>query len=328
MSVKTIAVVGATGNQGSGVVSALLSSTSFSVRAISSNPTSAKAQGFLDKHRAHAHSGRLTIVKGDLNIPQELCDALSGTQGLFAALPFMVEKDELGTPLELKQGQTLVDAAKAVGIEHFVYSGLPSIAELSDGKYTAATHWEAKNRIAQYAETHLKAVSVLNTGAFYSDLQWSLFARRECDNSVTFCFPYPPDVPLQWLDDRYDVGTFAAAVFTRGPDATAGKVYKVVSAPLTGPELALEYHNATGEAAKFVPLPLEKALDLFVETTGNNAKQELGDMIKFVSTFPPGEHASSGSTPQYADAWDDLGVRASSFMQYLERTGFRVGGSL
>lgn len=112
MPVKIIAVVGATGNQGSGVVSALLSSTSFSVRAISSNPTSAKAQAFLDKHRAHAHSGRLTIVKGDLNSPQELSDALSGTQGLFAALPFMVEKDESGTPLELKQGQTLVDAAK------------------------------------------------------------------------------------------------------------------------------------------------------------------------------------------------------------------------
>ncbi|GJN90005.1 hypothetical protein Rhopal_003000-T1 [Rhodotorula paludigena] len=261
---RDVLIVGATGNQGSGVVSALLSSTSFSVRAISSNPTSAKAQAFLDKHRAHAHSGRLTVVKGDLNSPQELLDALSGTQGLFAALPFMVEKDESGTPLELKQGQTLVNAAKVVGIEHFVYSGLPSIAELSDGKYTAATHWEAKHRTAQYAETRLKAVSVLHTG----------------DTSVIFRFPYPPDVPLQWLDDRYDVGTFAAAVFTRGANATAGKVYKVVSAPLTGLELALEYHNATGEAAKFVPLPLEKALDLFVETTGINAKHEIGDMIK------------------------------------------------
>lgn len=109
----TIAVIGATGNQGSGVVSALLASTEFSVRAVSSNPTSEKAQVFLNTHKDAAHLGRLTIVHGDLAKPETIRDALHGTHGVFFASPFIPGgQEDAENSIEAKQGMGVVDAVK------------------------------------------------------------------------------------------------------------------------------------------------------------------------------------------------------------------------
>ena len=41
---------------------------------------------------------------------------------------------------EIADGKVLVDAAKAVGVDLFLYSGVPSYSKLSGGKYTHASH--------------------------------------------------------------------------------------------------------------------------------------------------------------------------------------------
>jgi len=117
---RTIAVIGASGNQGSGVVSSLLSSTSFGVVAISSKPSSAKAQALLASYLKENEEGRFKLVQGDLNNRGSIQKALEGCYGLFASFAMTAkEGEEERESLEVKQGKMLVDVAKVSPLEYF-----------------------------------------------------------------------------------------------------------------------------------------------------------------------------------------------------------------
>src|SRR6266404_2719477 len=106
---KLIAVFGATGQQGGGVVRALQASGQFKVRALSRNP---------GKHRELADEA----VEADLNRPETLKAALEGAHGVFLVTNFR----ESGAD-EVKQATAAVRAAKDAGVQHFVWSTLPNV---------------------------------------------------------------------------------------------------------------------------------------------------------------------------------------------------------
>ncbi|GAA5864836.1 hypothetical protein JCM8547_009246 [Rhodosporidiobolus lusitaniae] len=326
MSSRTIAVIGATGHQGSGVVSALLSTTSFAVKAIARDPSSRKAQTLLDQHATAAWKGRLEVVKGDLTEPSTLEEALEGVQGVFASFGYLGRGGTEGEETEeAKQGKALVDVLEKLDVKHFVYSALPSIMKASEGKYTHASQFDSKAIVAEYAKKQLPAVTLLIPGVFYSNLSSPIYSQRQDDLSARFCMPVKQTTSLQWVDDRYDIGQFATAVFSAGPFNTAGKTYPVMSAPLTMPDLAQQYVAPTGEKATFDPLPLDEALGMTKRMTGNDMTLEFGDMFRFLDAVPPGTTAYGTLRPEEDTSFEDLGVKASTLAEFLERTGFRVG---
>src|SRR5580658_9072301 len=91
---KLVAVIGATGQQGGGVVRALQASGEFKVRALTRNP---------DKHRQLADE----VVNADLDHPETLEAAFKGAYGVFLVTNFR----EKGID-ELKQATAAVGAAK------------------------------------------------------------------------------------------------------------------------------------------------------------------------------------------------------------------------
>src|SRR6266850_6658879 len=96
---KLIAVIGATGRQGGGVVRALQAGgVQFKVRALSRNPV---------KHRNLADE----VVEADLNRPDTLQPAFAGAHGVF-----LVTSSSLGGTDEFTQGTAAVRAAKAAGL--------------------------------------------------------------------------------------------------------------------------------------------------------------------------------------------------------------------
>src|SRR4029434_8893024 len=114
---KLIAVVGATGQQGRGVVRALQASSQFKVRALSRNP---------GKHRELADE----VVEADLNRPETLKAAFEEAHGVFLVTNFW----EPGTD-EGKQAAAAVRAAKEAGVKHFIWSTLPDVEAISGGKF-------------------------------------------------------------------------------------------------------------------------------------------------------------------------------------------------
>ena len=99
---KVIAVIGATGQQGGGVVRALQASGQFKVRALTRNP---------DKHRGLAEE----VVEADLDKPETLKAAFKGAHGVFLVTNFWEEGSD-----ELEQTTGAVRAALAAGVKHFI----------------------------------------------------------------------------------------------------------------------------------------------------------------------------------------------------------------
>src|SRR4029077_3270213 len=124
---KLIAVIGATGQQGGGVVRALQARGQFKVRALTRNP---------DKHREIAEE----VVEADLDNPETLKAAFEGTHGVFLVTNFYGGTDEL------KQATAAVRAAKDAGVKHFIWSTLPNVEAISGGKFDVP-HFTGKAKI-------------------------------------------------------------------------------------------------------------------------------------------------------------------------------------
>ncbi|GAA5971042.1 hypothetical protein JCM8115_006128 [Rhodotorula mucilaginosa] len=332
-----VTVIGATGHQGSGVVAAFLRPSSsssledgadnpeYAVRAVSSNPSGSKSQALLSAHPSAASSPRLTLVQADLANVESLKEAIRGSDGVFFAGPFMPgEGAKAEESEEAKWGRNVVDAVKACGVEHFIYSSLNHLSVLSKGKYVNVVHEDAKALVAQYAQAQLKAVTLLIPPAFYSNLAWPLFARREKDGTVTICVPVDPEVKMEWVDEGFDIGNFAAAAFRAGPAVTGGKTYPVCSPRITPVELAQEYERATGEQTRVQRLSLEEARQLATGMMGESAALELTELFSWLAEVPEGTICSGAMKPEDDTSYADLSVKASSLTQFLQRTGFRV----
>jgi uncharacterized protein YbjT (DUF2867 family) len=123
MSKNVIAVVGGTGAQGGGVVEALLERGKFEVRVLTRN-----AEG--DKARALAERG-VDVVAADLADAASLAAAFAGAHGVFLVTNFW---DPTTGNQEADRAQRAIDAAKAAGVDHLVWSTLPNAKEMSGGE--------------------------------------------------------------------------------------------------------------------------------------------------------------------------------------------------
>src|ERR1039457_203568 len=110
---KIIAVTGATGAQGGGLVRAILADKSgeFAVRGITRKPDS-------DKAPALAKLG-VEIVAADLDDEGSLAKAFEGAYGAFCVTNFW---EHFSGGKETAQGQSLAQAAKKAGVKHVIWS--------------------------------------------------------------------------------------------------------------------------------------------------------------------------------------------------------------
>jgi uncharacterized protein YbjT (DUF2867 family) len=106
-----IAVSGATGNQGGAVVRHLIAA-GWRVRAMTRNPASTAA-------KALAASGA-EVIAADFDKPASIAAAVAGAYGVFSVQNYY-EKG-VGFDGEIRQGRTLVEAAKKARVRHFVQS--------------------------------------------------------------------------------------------------------------------------------------------------------------------------------------------------------------
>ncbi len=130
---KRIAVIGATGQQGGGVVRALQAGGQFQVRALTRNPR---------KHRDLASE----VLEADLNRPEILKNAFEEAHGVF----LVTNNWEEGTD-ELKLATAAIRAARDANVKHFIWSTLPNVEAISGGKFHVP-HFTGKAKVDQIVE--------------------------------------------------------------------------------------------------------------------------------------------------------------------------------
>jgi len=209
-SEKLIAVVGATGQQGGGVVRALQASGQFKVRAVSRNP---------GKHRELADE----IVEADLSRPETLRAAFEGAHGVFLVTNFR----EAGAE-EIKQATAAVRPAKDAGVKHFVWSTLPNVEAISGGKFHVP-HFTGKAKLDPIVKA---AGFVFHTFViapfYYQNLVGAFAPQKQADGSLGWTVPLDPDVPCIHMGDITELGKIVAGAFAHPDQAGNGEYLPLV----------------------------------------------------------------------------------------------------
>jgi len=235
---KLIAVIGATGQQGGGVVLALQARGKFKVRALTRNP---------DKHRQLADE----VVKADLNRPETLEAAFTGAYGVFLVTNFR----EAGAD-ELKQATTTIRAAKDAGVKHFVWSTLPDVEAISCGKFDVS-HFTGKAKIDRIVkEAGFPHHTFVIAPGYYQNFVGTLAAHKQADGSVGWALPLDPDVRCLHMGDIRELGNIVAGALAQPDEAGNGEYLPLVGDFLSFNEI-VETLNRQGHSFSYKQIPKE-----------------------------------------------------------------------
>ncbi|CAK5277058.1 unnamed protein product [Mycena citricolor] len=234
-------------NAGSSVINAILTDGTFQARAITRNPTSSAAQALVKRG--------VDVVQGDTCADfQTLLDALQGSKVVFLVTVLVA----FGATVDEKtQGINVVEAAKKAGVEFLVFSSLPSVVEVSQGKYKGVVHYDHKAQVEQYLKTAGLAHASVLAGSFLENL-WTFGALKKAEPGYELSVPYPPGAKEIFTWGGRDVGVVALALakaYASGNNTIVGKSYPIVNAWTTYTQFVKLIEQKLGVPVKFVQTP-------------------------------------------------------------------------
>jgi len=243
-SEKVIAVTGASGRQGGGVVRALRAGGQFKVRALSRNP---------DTHRDLADE----VVEADLDRPETLAAAFDGAHGVFLVTNFWEE----GTD-EAKQATEAVRTAKAAGVKHVIWSTLPNVEAISGGRFNVP-HFTGKAKIDRIVkEAGFVHHTFVIAPFYYQNFVGSLAPQQQADGSVGWALPLDPDVRCIHMGDISELGNIVAGAFADPDQAGDGEYLPLVGDFMSFNKI-VETLNRQGHNFSFSQVPKEFFANLF-----------------------------------------------------------------
>ncbi|MBP7146412.1 MAG: NmrA/HSCARG family protein [Acidobacteria bacterium] len=245
---KVIAVVGATGAQGGGLVRAILRDETgqFAARALTRNPASDKAQ-------ALAKQG-VEVVRADADDVQSLARAFAGAHGAFCVTPFW---EHMSPERELAQARNMAQAARDAGVKHVIWSTLedtrrwvpledPRIPTLG-GNYKVP-HFDAKGEADQQFRNLGVPTTFLLTSFYWDNMIFfGMHPKRGQDGKLGFTLPMG-DKKLPGIAAE-DIGKCALAIFAAGREYV-GKTVGIAGEHLSGAEIAGALGRALGEEVR------------------------------------------------------------------------------
>jgi uncharacterized protein YbjT (DUF2867 family) len=277
-SKKTIAVLGATGAQGGGLVRAILADPDgeFAARALTRDASSGKA-------KALAKLGA-EVVAADVDDAASLRRAFEGAHGAFCVTFFW---DHFSPEKELAQAKAMAQAAKDAGVKHVVWSTLedtrrlvplddPRIPTLQ-GRYKVP-HFDAKGEADRFF-TELDVPTTFLLTSFYWDnlIHFGSGPKRGEDGRLAFVLPMA-DKKLPGIAAE-DIGRCAYGVFRRGAELV-GKTVGIAGEHLSGAEMAAALTKALGQEVVYSYVPPE-----VYRTFGFPGADDLANMFQFKRDF-------------------------------------------
>jgi uncharacterized protein YbjT (DUF2867 family) len=275
---KTIAVVGATGAQGGGLVRAILrdSGGEFRARAITRDPQSEKA-------RELAQLGA-EVVAADVDDESSLRRAFEGAHGVYAVTFYWAH---FSPEKEMAEAAAMARAAKAAGVKHVIWSTLEDTRKwvpLNDdrmptlqGKYKVP-HFDAKGESDRYfVESGVPATLLLTSFYWDNFIYFGMGPQKAPDGRLAIAFPMG-DKKLPGIAAD-DIGACAYGIFRRGGEY-AGKTVGIAGEHLTGAQMAGAFGRALGEAVVYNDVPPE-----VYRNFGFPGADDLGNMFQFKRDF-------------------------------------------
>ena len=275
---KVIAVVGATGAQGGGLVRAILNDPTgdFTARALTRDPNS-------DKARELARLGA-EVVAADVDDVASLKRAFDGAYGAYCVTFFWAH---FSPEKELANAAAMAEAAKHAGLQHVIWSTLEDTRRwvpLSDnrmptlmGKYKVP-HFDAKGE-ADHIFTDLGVPTTFLLTSFYWDnfIYFGMGPKKGPDGKLAITLPMG-DKKLPGIAAE-DIGRCAYGIFKHGR-GFIGKTVGIAGEHLTGSVMAAAFSAALGKEVGYNAVPPE-----VYRSFGFPGAEDLGNMFQFKRDF-------------------------------------------
>ncbi|HEX2217318.1 MAG TPA: NmrA/HSCARG family protein [Gemmatimonadales bacterium] len=275
---KIIAVVGATGAQGGGLVRAILADRNgpFRARALTRNVNSEKA-------RALAAAGA-EVVPADVDDPASLRRAFEGAYGAFCVTFFW---DHMSPEKEYAEAESMAQAAKQTGLQHVIWSTLEDtrrFVPLEDdrmptlqGKYKVP-HFDGKGEAdALFTRAGVPTTFLLTTFYWDNFIYFGSGPKRGPDGKLVLVLPMG-DAKLAGIAAE-DIGKCALAIFKHGGEYI-GKTVGIAGELLSGTEMAAALSRALGETVTYQDVPPE-----VFRSFGFPGADDVGNMFQFYRDF-------------------------------------------
>jgi uncharacterized protein YbjT (DUF2867 family) len=309
---KIIAVAGATGAQGGGLVRAIMTDSGgpFTARALTRNPNS-------DKAKVLAALGA-EIVHADVDDESSLMNAFRGAHGAYCVTFFW---EHMKPEKELVEARNLAQAVKQAKVAHVIWSTLEDtrkLVPLSDnrmptlrGKYKVP-HFDVKGE-ANGIFVELGVPTTFLVTSFYWDnlINFGMGPKKGPDGSLAITLPMG-SARLAGIAAE-DIGKCAYGVFKKGKDLI-GKTVGIAGEHLTGAQMAASLAKALGQPVRYNEITPE-----VYRGFGFPGADDLGNMFQIDRDF---EKDMCGA--RSLDASRSLNPELQTFEQWLAKNKGKI----
>ena len=278
MSKKVIAVVGATGAQGGGLVRAIQSDASgeFIARALTRDVNS-------DKAKALAALGA-EVVAVDIDDPASLNKAFEGAYGAYCVTFFWAH---FSPEKEQAEAASMAQAAKDAGLKHVIWSTLEDTRNwvpLSDnrmptlqGKYKCP-HFDSKGSSNHFFTDLGLPVTLLQTSFYWENfIYFGMGPQKGADGKWAVTLPMG-NVKMPSIAAE-DIGKCAYGIFKKGSEYI-GKTVSIAGDHPTGAQMAAAFSQALGRDVGYNAVPPD-----VYRGFGFPGAEDLGNMFQFYHDF-------------------------------------------
>ncbi|KAL6876941.1 NmrA domain-containing protein [Trichoderma novae-zelandiae] len=276
---KIITVFGATGNQGGSVVEGILAdptlSQEFKIRGVTRDVKKPAAQRLASKG--------VELIVADMSSSASVATAVKDAHTVFLVTNFW---ESMSADVEIAQGKAVVDASKAAGVEHIVFSSLIDATGASRGRLPNISHFDGKARIEEHVRDSGVAGTFVLPGMFMSGFTTMIRKNPPSEPAgYTLALPVDPakaEAPL--FAAAEDMGKFVKAAIKNFPAQTGNRILAATDY-YTINRLISEFSEVMGKPAHAVQIPDDK----FKSFLSPVAAQELLENMKLLED--PGYYA-------------------------------------
>ncbi len=275
---KIIAIVGATGAQGNGLVRAILNDKSgeFAARALTRDVNS-------DKAKELARLGA-EVVAANVDDAESLARAFTGAYGAFCVTFFW---DHFSPEKEIAHARAMAEAAKAAGVKHVIWSTLEDTRKwvpLSDNRMPTlhgnykVPHFDAKGEADKiFADLGVPTTNLLTSFYWDNFIFFGMGPKPTADGRFAITFPMA-DKKLPGIAAA-DIGACALGVFKRGSELI-GKTVGIAGEHLTGTQMAAALSRAIGREVVYNAVEPD-----VYRSFGFPGADDVGNMFQFKRDF-------------------------------------------
>lgn len=309
---KIIAVMGATGAQGGGLVRSILndSGSEFAVRAVTRNANSEKAKELV---RLGAE-----VVEADVDNPESLKKAFAGCYGAYCVTFYW---EHFSPEKELAHAKAMAEAAKTEGLQHVIWSTLEDTRKwvpLDDNRMPTlmekykVPHFDAKGEANLLFQKAGVPTTYLHTSFYWDNfIYFGMGPKKGEDGKLGITFPMGnkklPGIAAE------DIGKCSYGIFKRGSEFI-GKSVGIAGDKLTGKQMAEELSQAFGKDVIYNDVPPE-----VYRSFGFPGADDLGNMFQFKRDFE-----SDFCGARSLDFSRSLNPELQSFSEWLGKNKNRI----